>query len=67
MAQYTNKIISEALTFDDVLLVPAYSRVLPKEVDITIPAHTEYQAQHTHCISSHGYGHRGHPCHCHGT
>jgi IMP dehydrogenase len=35
MAQYTNKIISEALTFDDVLLVPAYSRVLPKEVDIT--------------------------------
>ncbi len=32
-----NQIISEALTFDDVLLVPAYSRVLPKEVDITSP------------------------------
>jgi IMP dehydrogenase len=35
MAQQRNKIIAEALTFDDVLLVPAYSQVLPKEVDIT--------------------------------
>ena len=28
------KFIGEALTFDDVLLVPAYSEVLPREVDI---------------------------------
>jgi IMP dehydrogenase len=35
MTQLSNKIIIEALTFDDVLLVPAYSRILPKEVDIT--------------------------------
>jgi IMP dehydrogenase len=35
MTQLTNKIIFEALTFDDVLLVPSYSEVLPKEVDIT--------------------------------
>lgn len=28
------RIISEALTFDDVLLVPAYSEVLPKDVDL---------------------------------
>lgn len=35
MAYVSEKIISEALTFDDVLLVPAYSEVLPKEVDIT--------------------------------
>ncbi len=27
--------IKEALTFDDVLLVPAYSEVLPKEVDVS--------------------------------
>ena len=27
--------IKEALTFDDVLLMPAYSEVLPKEVDIS--------------------------------
>lgn len=28
------KIIQEALTFDDVLLVPAYSAILPREVDL---------------------------------
>lgn len=37
---HSNEVISprfsgEGLTFDDVLLVPAYSQVLPKEVDIT--------------------------------
>ena len=29
------RIIEEALTFDDVLLVPAHSTVLPNEVDLT--------------------------------
>lgn len=31
----SNKFYGEGLTFDDVLLVPAYSEVLPREVDIT--------------------------------
>lgn len=31
----TDKVLGEALTYDDVLLVPAYSEVLPREVDIT--------------------------------
>lgn len=31
----TSKFIGESLTFDDVLLVPAYSEVLPREVDIS--------------------------------
>ena len=30
-----NKIVDEGITFDDVLLMPAYSEVLPREVDIT--------------------------------
>jgi IMP dehydrogenase len=30
-----SKFISDGLTFDDVLLVPAYSQVLPREVDIS--------------------------------
>lgn len=30
-----NKIIKEGLTFDDVLLIPARSSVLPKDVDLT--------------------------------
>ncbi len=28
------RILEEALTFDDVLLVPAYSEVLPREVSL---------------------------------
>ena len=35
MSLNTSKIIGEGLTYDDVLLVPAYSEVLPREVDIT--------------------------------
>jgi IMP dehydrogenase len=31
----TMRIVQEALTFDDVLLVPAYSDVLPREVDLS--------------------------------
>ncbi len=30
-----NRIVSEGLTYDDVLLIPAYSEVLPHEVDIS--------------------------------
>ncbi|MCB9350982.1 MAG: IMP dehydrogenase [Lewinellaceae bacterium] len=30
-----NKFLEEGLTFDDVLLVPAYSEVLPREVDVS--------------------------------
>ena len=34
MLPITERIIGEGLTFDDVLLVPAYSEVLPREVDL---------------------------------
>ena len=34
MAFIDEKIALEGLTFDDVLLVPAYSEVLPREVDL---------------------------------
>lgn len=37
----TTKILSEALTFDDVLLVPSYSEVLPREVDISTQLTTD--------------------------
>ncbi len=33
--EYNSKILLEGLTFDDVLLRPAYSEVLPREVDIS--------------------------------
>ncbi len=35
MALDSNKFIGEGFTYDDVLLEPAYSEVLPREVDIT--------------------------------
>jgi IMP dehydrogenase len=35
MKNLSDKIIYEALTFDDVLLVPGYSKVLPRDVSIT--------------------------------
>lgn len=35
MSFIDERVITEGLTFDDVLLVPAYSEVLPREVDIT--------------------------------
>src|SRR5574344_803028 len=34
MFSESNKIIGEGLTYDDVLLVPAYSEVIPREVQI---------------------------------
>ena len=34
MIAHQNKILGEALTYDDVLLVPAFSEVLPREVSI---------------------------------
>ena len=34
MTAHNNKIVGEGLTYDDVLLVPAFSEVLPREVNI---------------------------------
>ncbi|MGB3592295.1 MAG: IMP dehydrogenase [Nonlabens sp.] len=34
MLSHNDKFIGEGLTYDDVLLVPAYSEILPREVDI---------------------------------
>jgi IMP dehydrogenase len=34
MISHQNKIVGEGLTYDDVLLIPAYSEILPREVNI---------------------------------
>lgn len=34
MSFFAEKVVSEGLTFDDVLLIPSYSEVLPREVDL---------------------------------
>lgn len=38
---FPNKIVLDALTFDDVLLVPAHSNVLPREVDVSTQLTTD--------------------------
>ena len=35
MPNFVTREIPEGLTFDDVLLVPAHSDVLPRDVDVT--------------------------------
>ena len=35
MSFLSDKVVFEGLTFDDVLLIPSYSEVLPREVDLT--------------------------------
>jgi IMP dehydrogenase len=35
MSFFADKVVSEGLTFDDVLLIPSYSEVLPREVELT--------------------------------
>ncbi|MDX9848567.1 MAG: IMP dehydrogenase [Tenuifilaceae bacterium] len=35
MSFLNDKVVAEGLTFDDVLLIPAYSEILPREVDIS--------------------------------
>ena len=44
------KIIGEGITFDDVLLVPAYSEVIPNQVDLSTYL--------TKKIKLNGYGNR---------
>ena len=51
MAKFVNREISEGLTFDDVLLVPAHSDVLPREVDVTTYFTTDIKL-HTPIVSA---------------
>ena len=51
MAKFVNREISEGLTFDDVLLVPAHSDVLPRDVDVTTYFTTDIKL-HTPIVSA---------------
>ena len=48
----------DSLTFDDVLIVPGYTEVLPNETDVQSPTHAEYSTQHPHPLSCNGHSHR---------
>lgn len=51
MAKFVNREIPEGLTFDDVLLVPAHSDVLPRDVDVTTNFTTDIKL-HTPLVSA---------------
>ena len=51
MAKFVNREIPEGLTFDDVLLVPAHSDVLPRDVDVTSNFTTDIRL-HTPVVSA---------------
>ena len=52
-------IIGDGITFDDVLLVPAYSEVIPNQVDLTTNLTKTIKCRY-------GYGNRAPHGHCHG-
>ena len=37
MSFVAEKVVMDGLTFDDVLLIPAYSEVLPRNVELSTP------------------------------
>ena len=51
MAKFVNREIPEGFTFDDVLLVPAHSDVLPRDVDVTTNFTTDIKL-HTPIVSA---------------
>ena len=51
MAKFVNREIPEGLTFDDVLLVPAHSDVLPRDADVTTNFTTDIKL-HTPIVSA---------------
>ena len=55
---YNQKIIGQGLTYDDVLLVPDYSDILPHQVNVTTHFSSEYQTKHSYCVCCYGYRYR---------
>ena len=55
MSFVAEKVVMDGLTFDDVLLIPAYSEVLPRNVELS----TQYPIKYSISFGSHGYGNRG--------
>ena len=53
-----DKIQSQGITFDDVLLEPRYSEVIPADVRYQHPADAKHQAQYPAVELADGHGHR---------
>ena len=51
--------VQQAFTFDDVLLVPGYSEVLPRDTELSSRLTREIDLNIPFVSSAHGHGHRG--------
>ena len=60
------QIIGEGITFDDVLLVPSYSNVIPNQVDPYNLADKKNQAEHSDDECRNGHSNRTQNGDCHG-
>lgn len=52
------KIIGEGITFDDVLLVPAYSEVIPNQVDLSTNLTKKSEVKYSDDECRNGYSYR---------
>ena len=66
MSFLKEKVIYEGLTFDDVLLVPAYSEVLPRDVDISTRFSRNIQIKVSHHFAAMDTVTESAAGHCHG-
>ena len=53
-----DKIVMDGLTYDDVLLIPSYSEVLPRTVELTTKFSRNIELK-VPFVCSYGYGDRG--------
>lgn len=60
-----SKFLKEGLTFDDVLLIPAKSDILPKEVSVATRLTPYHHPEHPPDDGGDGYRNRGPYGHCH--
>lgn len=65
MSFIADKIVMDGLTYDDVLLIPAYSEVLPKTVELTTKFSRNIELKVPFCDCRYGYGYRSENGHCH--
>lgn len=59
MSFIADRVKMDGLTFDDVLLIPAYSEVLPRSVDLTTRFSRNITLNGAARVGSNGYCHRG--------
>ena len=65
MSFIADKIVMDGLTYDDVLLIPAYSEVLPKTVELSTKFSRNIELKIPFVTAAHGYGYRSEDGYCH--